>query len=84
MTSMALIETYIMSCHVLSLQLNLGKRDTFFGTTRGYCPSVYDAQKLDNWLDHWFKDSSPPSMDMPSLFGTTERIIECMEELAAV
>lgn len=53
MTSMALIEASIMSCNVLSVQLNLNKKDVFFGTTRGCCPSVYTDKELSNWLQNW-------------------------------
>ena len=85
MTSMALIEAYIMSHPVLSVQLNLKNGDTFFGTTRGYCPSIYDVQELDDWLEEWFKNPTPRDIQiLPYTFGVTNRIISTMSELVYI
>lgn len=81
MTSMVLIEASFMSHPVLSVQLNLKSRDTFFGTTRGYCPSVYKVQRLEKRLEQWIEKPIQSSIKMPSAYGATNNIIEIMKEL---
>ena len=81
MTSMALIEAYIISQQVLSVQLGLKKTDVFFGTTRGYCPSIYDIQELDEWLGKWFKNDTRSKNAILHTWDAAEHIITVMEEL---
>ena len=84
MTSMALIEAYVMAHPVLSIQLNLKKRDTFYGTTRGHCPSVYTVQEIERRLEQWIQKPIQPSMNIPFTYGATNHIIKNMEELIEV
>lgn len=85
MTSMALIEAFLLSKKVLSIQLNLKKTDVFFGTTRGYCPSIYDEQELFKWLEQWFGNQVPHSINtIPYNNGATKRTIAVMEELIEI
>lgn len=89
MTSMALIEACIMAQPVLSIQLNLKKPDKFFGTTRGYCTSIYNDKELSNRLEQWFMNCKPRSGDAmqntcnatPYMCGASEHIIAVMKEL---
>jgi hypothetical protein len=82
MTSMTVMEAYIMSCPVLSVQLNLKKNDMFYGTTRGYCPSLYNTQELDKWFEKWFLEHALSTRNiMPFTSGATDRIITIMKEL---
>ncbi|HMB45894.1 MAG TPA: hypothetical protein VKL21_08735 [Candidatus Methanoperedens sp.] len=88
MTSMALIEAIIMSCNVLSIQLNLNKKDVFFGTTRGCCPSVYTDKELSNWLQNWLigqknnlRKFEPRFNTMLYKSGASQHVITIMEEM---
>ena len=82
MTSMALIEAYIISQQVLSVQLDLKKTDVFFGTTRGCCPSIYNISELERRLEEWIKNPTHLSINMPSTYNSTTKIIEILEELS--
>lgn len=92
MTSMALIEACIMSRPVLSIQLNLKKTDTFFGTTRGFCASLYSDKELNYWLERWFTNAKTRPRTiiqytcnaMPFSNGAIERIMAVMKELAEI
>ena len=82
MTSMALIEAYIISKQVLSVQLELKKTDAFFGTTRGCCPSIYNISELERRLEEWIKNPTHLSINIPSTYNSTNKIIEILEELS--
>lgn len=84
MTSMALIEAFILSQQVLSVQLGLQNKDVFFGTTRGYCPSIYDTQELNKWFEKWFYRNGHSNDVIKKMSGATEHVVSIMQEMVGI
>lgn len=82
MTSMVLIEAYNLSRPAISVQFNLRTDDVFYGTTRGYFPSVYNVKELDRKLEQWFNNPEPTlKKPIPHTYGATERILRVIKEI---
>jgi len=82
MRTMALIEACFMKKIVISYQPGLKQIDHFLGTTRGFCPSIYERDNLRTILEKWIQDPGLMYGDcISNNSGAAENIISVMKSI---